>query len=118
MHAATRVLTCSVEEDVLDRTGAREDPNDEEGALAARPALRPAVYTELSGMGNVAFWIRYVVFLMGYVVIQIGYVVFWIGYVVIRMGYVVIRMGYVVIRMGYVVFWMGYVVFRIGYVHY
>ena len=42
MHAATRVLTCPVEEDVLDR--AREDPDDEEDALAARqPALfRPS----------------------------------------------------------------------------
>ena len=42
MHAATRVLTFPVEEDVLDR--AREDPDDEEGALAARAARRPALF--------------------------------------------------------------------------
>ena len=42
MHAATRVLTFPVDEDVLDR--AREDPDDEEGELAAqRPSLfRPS----------------------------------------------------------------------------
>ena len=39
MRAATRVLTCPLEEDVLDR--AREDHDDEEDALAAR---RPALF--------------------------------------------------------------------------
>ena len=39
MHAVVRVLTCPGEEDVLDR--AREDPDDDEDALAAR---RPALF--------------------------------------------------------------------------
>ena len=49
MHAATRVLTCPVEEDVLDR--AREDPDDEEDALAAR---RPAFFRRSSPWASIS----------------------------------------------------------------
>ena len=49
MHAAVRVLTCPGEEDVSDC--AREDPDDEEDALAAR---RPALFRRSSPWASIS----------------------------------------------------------------